>query len=100
MSGDGCVFCAIVRGEAEASLVHEDEDVLALMDLRPVTPGHLLVVPRVHSVGLDDLDRDQPRSYRLDRMRRAKQLRRDFTPRSEFDPSLLGRRYLKFLSRL
>src|SRR5262245_14940670 len=36
-----------------------------------------------------DLDRDQPRSYRLDRMRRAKQLRRGFTPRSEFDPSEL-----------
>jgi proteasome accessory factor BC len=36
-----------------------------------------------------DLDRDQPRSYRLDRMRRAKQLRRGFTPRSAFDPSEL-----------
>ncbi len=36
-----------------------------------------------------DLDRDQPRSYRLDRMRRAKQLRRGFTPRAAFDPSQL-----------
>lgn len=51
-----CVFCAIAQGEAEASVVHEDETVLAFMDLQPVTPGHLLVVPRTHAVGLEDLD--------------------------------------------
>src|SRR4051812_2616597 len=36
-----------------------------------------------------DLDRDEPRSYRLDRMRKAKQLRNKFTPRAGFDPSEL-----------
>ena len=51
-----CVFCAIVARQAEASLVFEDETVMAFMDLNPVTPGHLLVVPRGHAVGLDDLD--------------------------------------------
>lgn len=53
----GCIFCAIVAGQAEASVVHEDEAVVAFMDLHPVTPGHLLVVPRTHAVGLEDLDR-------------------------------------------
>ena len=43
---EDCVFCAIARGEDEASLVHQDDDVVAFMDLQPVTPGHLLVVPR------------------------------------------------------
>jgi histidine triad (HIT) family protein len=52
-----CVFCAIVARQAEASLVYEDETVVAFMDLNPVTPGHLLVVPREHAVGLEDLDR-------------------------------------------
>lgn len=52
----GCVFCSIVAGHAEASLVHEDETVVAFMDLHPVTPGHLLVVPRAHTAGLEDLD--------------------------------------------
>ncbi|UED87640.1 HIT family protein [Streptomyces profundus] len=56
MNEQPCVFCAIVHGEAEASVVHQDETVLALMDLRPVTPGHLLVIPRNHIVGLADLD--------------------------------------------
>ena len=38
-------------------MVYEDETVVAFMDLNPVTPGHLLVVPRKHAVGLEDLDR-------------------------------------------
>lgn len=53
----GCIFCAIAAGQAEASLVYDDETAVAFMDLNPVTPGHLLVVPRVHAVGLEDLDR-------------------------------------------
>ncbi|BDV31632.1 HIT family protein [Microbacterium terricola] len=51
-----CPFCAIVAGQGEASVVYEDETVVAFMDLNPVTPGHLLVVPRTHAVGLEDLD--------------------------------------------
>lgn len=51
-----CIFCAIVAGHAQASLVHEDEVVVVFMDLHPVTPGHLLVVPRQHAAGLEDLD--------------------------------------------
>jgi histidine triad (HIT) family protein len=51
-----CIFCAVVAGQAEASVVFEDETVVAFMDLSPVVPGHLLVVPREHAVGLDDLD--------------------------------------------
>jgi histidine triad (HIT) family protein len=51
-----CIFCAIVAQEAEASIVYDDEAVVVFMDLNPVTPGHLLVVPRKHAVGLEDLD--------------------------------------------
>ncbi len=58
MTDDGCVFCSIVRGRTDASVVHEDESVLAFMDLQPVNPGHLLVVPKVHAVGLEDLEPD------------------------------------------
>ncbi|MFE9747118.1 HIT family protein [Saccharothrix saharensis] len=55
-AAQGCVFCAIVARRARASVVHEDETVVVFMDLHPVTPGHLLVVPRAHAVGLEDLD--------------------------------------------
>lgn len=49
-----CVFCAIASG-AEASVVYENETVVVFMDLHPVTRGHLLVVPRGHAVGFEDL---------------------------------------------
>ncbi|WP_017569040.1 HIT family protein [Nocardiopsis halotolerans] len=52
---DACVFCSIRDGEAENSLVYRDEWVLAFMDLYPVTPGHVLVVPREHLVGLGEV---------------------------------------------
>ncbi|MDP9028193.1 MAG: HIT domain-containing protein [Actinomycetota bacterium] len=55
-SGESCIFCDIVTGTAEASLVFEDETVIAFMDRYPATRGHLLVVPRVHAEGLEDLD--------------------------------------------
>ena len=55
-AAQGCIFCAIVARQAEASVVYEDETVAASMALHPVTPGHLLVVPRKHAVGLEDLD--------------------------------------------
>ena len=56
MAVSECVFCAIVRGRTEASTVYEDDAVVAFMDLQPVTPGHLLVVPKAHAVGLEDLE--------------------------------------------
>lgn len=55
-SSPECIFCAIVARQAPASVVDEDEAVVAFMSLHPVTPGHLLVVPRQHAVGLEDLD--------------------------------------------
>jgi histidine triad (HIT) family protein len=55
---EGCPFCAIVAGELEASVVHEDEWSLAFLDIRPITPGHTLVVPRAHAASLEDLEVD------------------------------------------
>jgi len=52
----GCVFCALIRGDAPATFVHQDDAVVAFMDIRPVQPGHVLVVPRVHATLLHELD--------------------------------------------
>ena len=51
-----CDFCRIVAGTAPASKVFEDDTAVAFLDIAPITPGHLLVVPRVHADGLADLD--------------------------------------------
>ena len=53
-----CVFCDIVRDEAPASMVYEDDQVMAFMDIRPVNVGHLLVVPRNHAADLASLDEE------------------------------------------
>ena len=50
------MFCGIVAGHLESSLVHEDDQVVAFLDIRPLTQGHLLVVPRAHAASLADLD--------------------------------------------
>ncbi|SFA58221.1 Diadenosine tetraphosphate (Ap4A) hydrolase [Rhodococcoides kroppenstedtii] len=51
-----CIFCAIVAGAAPATVVHETDTTLAFLDIRPVTTGHTLVIPKAHSAGLADLD--------------------------------------------
>ena len=51
-----CVFCEIVAGDAPASVVHEDERTMTFLDHRPITPGHLLVVPREHAGYLAELE--------------------------------------------
>ena len=50
----GCVFCAIADGTAPAVRIHADDDYLAILDIRPFTRGHTLVIPKRHSVDLTD----------------------------------------------
>lgn len=49
-----CVFCAVVAGEAPAIRIFEDDDYLAILDIRPFTRGHTLVIPKRHTVDLTD----------------------------------------------
>lgn len=53
-----CIFCRILVGQAPASEVYQDERVLVFMDIRPINPGHLLVVPRRHAASLGELDEE------------------------------------------
>ena len=55
---DSCVFCEIIEGKAEASVVHEDATCTAFMDIRPVDSGHMLIVPETHAAQLNDLDEE------------------------------------------
>ena len=51
-----CVFCEIVAGRLPASFVYTGDDVVAFLDTRPLTRGHLLVIPRAHADRLEALD--------------------------------------------
>jgi histidine triad (HIT) family protein len=48
------MFCAIVAGDAPAIRIYEDDDYLAILDIRPFTRGHTLVLPKRHTVDLTD----------------------------------------------
>lgn len=50
-----CVFCGIIEGTTPASIVFQDDDVVAFLDVRPLFKGHVLVVPRAHVVTLPEL---------------------------------------------
>jgi histidine triad (HIT) family protein len=75
-----CIFCRIVAGEAEASLVYRDEAVTAFMDAHPVAEGHLLVVPNQHASGLADLDEADAGRMIAAARRLAEALRRSGLP--------------------
>jgi histidine triad (HIT) family protein len=52
---EGCVFCKIVAGEIPCHKVYEDKDYLGFLDIKPLTPGHVLVVPKKHIRRVDDV---------------------------------------------
>lgn len=56
---ENCIFCQIIRKEAPASIVYEDEQVAAFLSNRPVNVGHTLVVPKKHYDNIYDIPEDQ-----------------------------------------
>ena len=50
-----CIFCAIVEGEIPSRTVYETDDVLAFLDVNPLSRGHTLVVPKAHHERLTDM---------------------------------------------
>ena len=51
-----CIFCKIVNGEIPSYKVYEDQDILAFLDIQPLTKGHCLVVPKKHYQDIFDID--------------------------------------------
>jgi histidine triad (HIT) family protein len=47
-----CLFCKIIRREIPSTVVYEDAETFAFLDIHPVNPGHTLVIPKVHAAGL------------------------------------------------
>ncbi|HMQ62686.1 MAG TPA: HIT family protein, partial [Flavilitoribacter sp.] len=43
-----CIFCKITKGQADASVVYEDDHCTAFMDIQPINAGHVLIVPKTH----------------------------------------------------
>ena len=53
-----CIFCKIVAGQIPATLVFQDEDVVAFRDLHPQAKDHILIIPRQHIVSMAELTQE------------------------------------------
>ncbi len=53
--GAGCIFCKIIAGQIPSTKIYEDEHTLAFLDIRPVNPGHTLVIPKAHYRNIFDV---------------------------------------------
>ena len=58
MTNDSCIFCKIVQKQVPASVVYEDEHVLAFMDIRPINEGHTLVIPKKHFADIFEISEE------------------------------------------
>jgi histidine triad (HIT) family protein len=54
-SEESCIFCKIARKQAPASIIYEDETTMVFLDLRPLTMGHTLVIPKAHYIDIFDI---------------------------------------------
>lgn len=50
-----CLFCKIAAGEIPSTKVYEDDKVLAFRDINPQAPAHILVIPKEHIGGVDEI---------------------------------------------
>lgn len=56
-----CIFCNITKGKAPSKKVHEKEDVLAFLDINPVSKGHTLVIPKEHYHDIFEIPQEELR---------------------------------------
>jgi len=54
-----CIFCLIASKKIPAKIVHEDDLILAFEDISPKAPAHILLIPKEHYPGLNDVPPDQ-----------------------------------------
>ena len=55
---DDCIFCKIIKGDIPCYKVYEDSTVMAWLDIKPLSKGHVLVVPKVHSPNIHEIPED------------------------------------------
>ena len=58
-----CIFCKIIKGEIPSKKIWENENFLAILDVKPVGEGHTLVIPKKHFNNFLDLDAEISLNY-------------------------------------
>lgn len=53
-----CIFCKVIKGEIPAKVVYRDDSVIAIEDINPQAPHHILILPQKHIATLNDLNEE------------------------------------------
>ena len=56
---EDCIFCKIVKGQEQSTIVYEDEHSLAFLDIHPLNLGHTLIIPKKHYPGMGEMPLDE-----------------------------------------
>src|SRR3954451_19143263 len=75
MAEADCLFCGIIAGAIPSETIDSDERTVAFMDIAPATPGHALVVPRVHSADLLEIEAEDLSATVLASQRLARRMK-------------------------
>lgn len=77
---EDCIFCKIVRKEIPADIVYEDETAVGFLDIQPMAPGHTMIVPKRHVVGIPDLPEEMFRPLMAAIQKVSRKLAKVFSP--------------------
>jgi histidine triad (HIT) family protein len=80
VSDPNCIFCKIMAKQIPATVVHEDAETLAFMDIGQVNPGHVLVAAKAHAENIYALDDAQAAAVFRTASRVARAIRAAFSP--------------------
>lgn len=53
---NNCIFCKIVKGEIPTNKIYEDKNFLVFLDIKPVSDGHLLIIPKKHVIWMQEAE--------------------------------------------
>jgi histidine triad (HIT) family protein len=56
---EDCIFCKIVKGQEQSTIVYEDEHSLAFLDIHPLNLGHTLIIPKKHYPSMGEMPLDE-----------------------------------------
>lgn len=57
---EDCLFCKIIKGDIPSKKVYEDASCYAFMDIAPQAPVHVVLVPKTHITGMNEIDKLPP----------------------------------------
>ena len=54
-----CIFCKIIKGEIPSYTIYEDDDTMVFLDINPNSNGHMLIIPKTHTLDFDSIKKDE-----------------------------------------